>query len=85
VTYFVTRWWSTRGIVEVTGEVVDEGEGNHVAAKIGGGWAYFSIHTEAFPSLEAAELRVKALAARKVESLRSQAKAIEEKWLTEGK
>lgn len=85
--FYVTRWWGSQGIVEMDGEVQEsEAPGDKgrtfFVAKVHGQPTCFGIHTEAFPSLEAATLRVHTLAERKIEALKAQAKAIEERWLS---
>lgn len=74
--YFITRWWGSKGIVEMEGEVDEKNFHIHGRAS-----SCFALHVEAFPSREAALERVKALARRKVEALRSQAARVEGTWL----
>lgn len=83
-TWYVTRWWEAKGILELEGD--ESATGRYVMVRPPGGLcdAAMSKGSEACETYEEAEVIVRKRALKRVNTLKRKAVEIEKKWLSDG-
>jgi len=67
-TMYVTKWWSTRGIVKLEGRLFGE--------NFNSGYCFVKIGTDAFATEHEAQVRVRRAATKRLASLQGQAREV---------
>lgn len=81
-TWYVTKWWETRGILETQGYLYDDKYVSCHTASITSPWRFglLRLGNQAFATREKAEADVQKRAQRKIASLRKQLAKLEKEY-----